>query len=103
VPHPDDPHYREITRRCGYGGDAMAYCRAHDFAHAFLEERVHARPSRVLWGVAHKRPLTADEAVYEEIAAQTFQRWLHAGEEPIVGPGVDWHGLKREALELLTS
>lgn len=101
VPHLADAHYREITARLGYGDDLMAYCKAHDFCHCFLEERLHGRPSRVLWGLAHKRPLTAHDAAYEELAAQAFQRWLQAGEEPIVGPGVDWWGLKRAALELL--
>jgi hypothetical protein len=34
------------------------------------------------------------------VAAQTFQRWLRANERPICS-GLDWDGLKRDALDLL--
>jgi hypothetical protein len=44
--------------------------------------------------------LSGYRSAYEEIAAQTFQRWLRANERPIVS-GVDWDRLKAEALELL--
>jgi hypothetical protein len=99
VPH-DTHHYHVIAHRCGYADDIMAYCREHEFAHSFMEERLQDRPSRVLWGVAHNQQLSGPEAAYEEMMAQAFQRWLRAGERPIIS-GVDWDALKRDALRLL--
>ena len=101
TPHPDMPHYREITARCGYGDDVWAYCFFHEFAHAWIEERLYDRPSRVLWALAHETMLSGKEAVYEEITAQVFQRWLHADERPIIG-GVPWDKWKAEALALIS-
>lgn len=94
------PHYHVIAHRCGYGDDVSAYCVEHEFAHCFIEERLYNRPSIVLWSLAHNVELEAKKALYEEVAAQTFQRWLRANERPILA-GVDWDGLKRDALELL--
>lgn len=102
VPHPDDPHYREITRRCGYGDDVMAYAREHDAIHSFLIERVKGKPSPVIWAAAHPPVLSGADSFEEEMAVQGFQAWLRADVEPIIA-GVNWHGLKREALELLAS
>ncbi len=99
-PHPDMPHYREITARCGYGDDVWAYCLFHEFAHAWIEEHLHDRPSRVLWALAHGAMLSGKEAAYEEITAQVFQRWLHADERPIIG-GVPWDRWKAEALAMI--
>lgn len=96
------PHYTVIAHRCGYGDDLHAYCVEHDFSHAFTEERLHRRPSRVLWALAHGGMLSGNEAAYEEIAAQVFQRWLRANERPIIG-GIAWDDLKRDALRLLES
>lgn len=105
IPHPHDPHYCMITQRCGYGAptevSCMQYCIEHEFAHAFVEQELYDRPSRVLWGVAHKKPLRAKDAVYEEFMAQGFQRWLRKHERPIIG-GVDWDELKLEARGILT-
>jgi hypothetical protein len=99
-PHPDMPHYHVIAHRLGYGDDLLAYCREHEAAHLFVEERLHNRPSRVLWALAHGQRISGCDAGYEEMAAQQFQRWLRANERPIVS-GVDWDGLKRDALGLL--
>jgi hypothetical protein len=99
VPH-DSHQYHVIAHRCGYEDDILAYCREHEFSHAFIEQELHNRPSRVLYALAHKRPVNDAEHAYEEIAAQTFQRWLRAGERPITS-GVDWISLKKKALELL--
>jgi len=99
IPH-DTHHYHVISHRLGYGDDIMRYTLEHEFSHSFIEERLHNRPSRVLWGVAHNQMLTGPEAAYEEMMAQAFQRWLRAGERPIVG-GVDWDTLKNDALRLL--
>ena len=99
APH-DLPHYHVVAHRLGYGDDLLAYCREHEFCHLFIEERLHDRPSLVLWSLAHGTTLSGSRAAYEEIAAQSFQRWLRANERPITS-GVDWDGLKRDALRLL--
>lgn len=99
VPH-DTPHYHVVSHRLGYGDDLLAYCREHEFAHAFVAERIMSAPSYVLWQLAEERRIDMGKALYEEIAAQTFQRWLRAGERPILS-GADWDALKRDALELL--
>lgn len=113
TPH-DTPHYREIAMRCGYLSripldiatvDAwkiacLAYCQEHEFAHAFMAQKLFDRPSAVLEAIAMGHPLRGNHAIYEEITAQTFQRWTRAHERPIVG-GADWDGWKAEALELL--
>lgn len=99
APH-ETLHYRDITARCGYGDDIKAYAREHEFAHAFVEERLHDRPSRILYGLAHGAMMSGPDAAYEEIAAQAFQRWLRGNERPIIG-GVNWDRLKAEAMELL--
>lgn len=100
TPHPGMTHYHVISHRCGYGDDVLRYCQEHDFAHAFVEERLFMRPSRVLRGIATGKMLGGPEAAYEEAFAQMFQRWLRTGERPIVS-GVDWDALKREAVGLL--
>jgi hypothetical protein len=100
TPHSDDPHYHVIANRLGYGDNLFWYALEHEFCHAFLEERIYNRPSNVLWSLAHNIPLIDSLCAYEEIAVQTFQRWLRAGEQPIVG-GVDWIGLKNDALQRL--
>lgn len=93
-------HYHVIAHRLGYGDDVDAYCFEHEFAHAFVEQEMHDRPSRVLWGLAHGKMLRGTDAAYEEIAAQTLQRWLRTNERPILS-GVDWDGFKAKALALL--
>lgn len=99
-PH-DTHHYHVIAHRLGYGDDILAYCHEHEFAHLFLEERLHNRPSKVLWSLAHGDLPSGTDALYEELAAQTLQRWLRSNERPIVS-GVPWDALKRDALALLT-
>jgi hypothetical protein len=99
VPH-DTAHYAVIAHRLGYGDNLLSYTQEHEFAHSFVEEMFYNRPSRVLWGVAHQELLSGPHAAYEEMAAQSFQRWIRANERPIVS-GVDWDTLKRVALEYL--
>ena len=99
IPHHTN-HYHVIAHRLGYGDNVLAYCQEHEFCHSFLEERLHNRPSQVLWGVAHGNMLSGPAATYEELAAQTFQRWLRANERPI-SSGVDWDTLKAQAQEFL--
>lgn len=100
-PHPGNHHYRIITARTGLGDDVMAYCRTHELAHLFLEERLHDRPSQVLWALAHGKMLCGADAAYEEIAAQAFQAWVYANRRPIVS-GIPWDPLKADFLALLT-
>jgi hypothetical protein len=99
APH-DTPHYHVIAHRLGYGDETLAFCREHDFAHSFVEERLHGRASRVLVAAARGKPLTGPESAYEELAAQAMQAWLRANQRPIIS-GVNWDRLKAEALELL--
>lgn len=99
--HPHDTHhYHVAAHRAGYGDDIMAYCREHEVCHLLIEEWLHDRPSRVIWGLAHNKPLSAHEAAYEELGAQTLQKWLRANERPLIG-GIPWDSIKREALRLL--
>jgi hypothetical protein len=100
-PH-EIPHYYVISHRCGYGDDIMAYCREHDFSHSFVAERIRGGPSYVLLAMAHQEKVDMGAAVYEEIAAQTFQRFLRTNERPILS-GVNWDKLKADALELLNA
>jgi hypothetical protein len=97
-PH-DTHHYAVISHRTGCGDDLLAYCRDHELAHALVEERLHDRPSQILWALAHGHMLTGKEAAYEEIAAQTLQRWVRPNERPIIG-GVNWDRLKADFLAL---
>lgn len=99
-PHPEMPHYHVIAHRCGYGDDLLAYAREHEVAHELVAEHFTDNPSVVLWGLAHDYKQPAALVTYEEVMAQTLQRWIRANEEPIVA-GVDWGGLKQHALEKL--
>ena len=101
TPHPRDQHYCVIAHRCGYSDDIHTYCYEHDFVHLFLSEWLHDRPSPILWALGHGSELTGHEAALEELGVQTFQRWMRAAEQPIVG-GVDWFSMRRRALELLS-
>lgn len=98
--HPHDtPEYREIAARCGYGDDVLAYAREHEVCHHLIGEELYG-VSRVLWPLAHGREPDRTEAAGEEALAMMAQRWIRAGERPMV-PGLDWDGLKRRAVELL--
>ena len=111
--HPHDtPHYDEIAERCGYGlglawGDAqrraegrMRYCREHEVFHHIVGQHFYGGVSPVLWQLAHGGEPHPCEAALEEAMVVTLQRWVRAGERPIIG-GFDWNGLKRRALEVL--
>lgn len=99
LPH-DTHHYHVIAHRCGYGDDVLAYAREHDFCHHFVAERLRGLPSAVLRPLAHGREPDPAEALFEEMAVQTFQRWMRANERPILA-GVDWDALKADALTLI--
>jgi hypothetical protein len=101
-PH-DTPDYATIAERCGYGvGPAarLAYCREHEVCHHVVSEWITGVESKVLWPLAHGFDPDPADAVLEEALAMAFQRWLRAGERPIIG-GVDWDGLKARTLALL--
>ncbi len=100
-PHPWDHHYSVIAHRCGYGDDLMRFAREHEVCHSLIAEFLYDRPSPIIWGLAHGKPLTPKEAVAEEACTQLLQRWVRANERPIIGPNVDWDGLKQRALEVL--
>jgi hypothetical protein len=106
-PHPADHHYHVVSHRCGYSDDLMRYRVEHEVCHSFLAERIlpfvgcdGGQASHVLWNLAHGRKPWPGFAVSEEALVQTFQAWLRANQEPIIGD-VDWRGLKAEALGLL--
>jgi len=99
-PH-DTHHYHVIAHRCGYGDDILAYCREHEVAHHITCEWIVGFPSHVISSLAAGQEPHQGVAVLEEMAAHTFQRWLRAGERPIIGGRVDWDALKARALALL--
>lgn len=114
--HPHDTSdYDEIAKRCGYwtwgayrghppadkrAGARLDYCREHEVCHHLVGEAFYSGPSPVLWALAHGSEVTPQEAALEEAMVMTLQRWIRAGERPIIG-GVDWTGLKQRALEVL--
>lgn len=93
--------YREITRRCGYGIDTLGFCHGHELGHLIVEQFIYDRPSRVLLGLATGRPLTAKDAVYEELAAQALQRFVQTGERPIVK--APWMEMRAAFIEALNA
>lgn len=96
-PHPEEPHYHVIAHRCGYGDDLLAYCREHELAHALIVQEFDSLPPVVQWSLAHGMEAPRGEALFEEIAAQTLQRWVRANERPILA-GCDWDALKARFL-----
>lgn len=99
--HPHaNAHYHVVSHRMGHGDDILAFCRVHELCHSLVEERLHDRPSRVLWALAHGSTLSGRDAAYEEIAAQTLHRWIVSHERPIIG-GVRWDEIKADALGML--
>jgi hypothetical protein len=97
VPHPADDDYRRVSARLGYGSDVLLFCRDHDAVHSLAAQWFQGRPSAVLWALAHGLAPGRGCAVQEEAFVQVCQRWLRAGERPIIGDA-DWHGFKRWAL-----
>jgi hypothetical protein len=98
---PESPHYRVIAHRCGYQDDTLRYAIEHEVAHLIVEEALHNRPSRVLWGLAHGNPLCPKEAAYEECVAQTLQAFVRANQRPIIGPGIDWDAIRARFEEVM--
>jgi hypothetical protein len=94
--------YNLIAHRCGYGYDILAYCREHEFCHLFVEQEFHRRPSFILHSLANGYVPSGREAAYEELMAQSFQRFLRANERPMIG-GVKWDDLKARALHMLAT
>jgi hypothetical protein len=97
----DDPTYRALAERLGYGGDIYAYCREHDFLHSFVEQEVFGRPSPVLWSLAHgwRHPDTTE---YEEALVQAFQAFLRGNiAMTATSPDRDWWAIRQKAYNLL--
>lgn len=86
IPH-DTPHYYVIAHRCGYGDDILRYCQEHDLAHLVFTEHFNHRT--VLWDVAKGNKPDRIMAIFEELSAQSLQRYARCNEEPIVSD-VDW-------------
>lgn len=106
--HTDD--YSAIATRCGYRGvlaaERLRYAREHDFCHSFVAERIGGEDHSVcpiLWTLAHGKHLPPVNAARTEALVQMFQRWLRADERPILIDGIDWWGMKRDALALLAA
>lgn len=97
-PH-DAPHYRETTKRLGYGDDTLTYCRHHEIAHHLVAEHF-GHPSRVLWPLAHGCLPRALETAGEEALAMALQRFVRRGEEPFVDR-VDWRALRDRFNQLM--
>lgn len=94
----NSPHYHVIAHRCGYGDDLGRYCFEHELAHCVVSEFFWNMPSPVLSAVADGHPMTGKDSAFEELMAQTLQRFVRAGERPIIG-GVRWDDLKAAFLE----
>ena len=78
----------------------MRYCREHEVVHHIVGAVFYGGPSPVVWSLAHGIEPDARHAALEEAMVMTVQRWLRAGERPIIG-GVDWDGLRYRWLALL--
>lgn len=100
TPHPWDHHYSIITMRCGYGFDHYGYCAEHEIAHHVVSEFLLDAPSAILWGLAHGKPVGPKESAYEELMAQSLQRFVRAGERPIIG-GVQWDAMRARFMEVI--
>jgi hypothetical protein len=113
-PH-DTGGYDAISERCGYldryarfGRSRwsarpiarLEYCREHEVFHHLVGAWFYGGPSPVLWALAHSSDVTPEAAALEEAMVMACQRWVRAGERPIIG-GCDWDRFKREALALL--
>lgn len=99
LPH-DEPHYHYLAYRYGHGGDALAYCRAHELCHHLISEAFGCH-SPVLWALAHGETPAPLIAAAEEALVQTLHRFLMTEEPPLI-EGVDWARLKRRFEELTT-
>ena len=84
-------HYHVVSHRCGYGDDLIRYCQEHELAHTVVCEFLYNDVSFVLFNLAHGRK--PHEPHYEELMAQTLQRFVRAGERPIIAD-VDWDGMR---------
>lgn len=101
--HPHDTHhYHVVSHRCGYGDDILAYAREHEACHHIVSEWIGGYTSKVIWPLAHGRDPDPVDALMEEALTMTFQRWLRAGERPIIG-SVPWDAIKARALALLNA
>ena len=99
TPH-DTHHYHVISHRLGYGDDVLSDCQHHEACHELIAQFCAGTHSEVLWALAHGKIAAPAIVTYEELAAQTLQRFLRANERPIVS-GVKWDALKEYALEVL--
>jgi hypothetical protein len=97
----DDPSYRALAARLGYGDDILAYCLEHDFLHSFLEQEVFQRPSPILYALAHDVP-PPPTTCYEEALVQLFQGFLRNNwDMTATHPDIDWCVIRTKAVIFL--
>jgi hypothetical protein len=97
----NDPCYRTLAARLGYGEDLTRYCLEHDFLHSFIEQEVFDRPSPILYALAHDLPPPPTTA-YEEALVQMFQGFLRSDwDMTATQPGLDWCAVRAKARILL--
>ena len=68
--------------------------------HSFLAERLFDAPSVVLLAEARGLRPRKGPALLEEMGSQMAQRWVRAGERPIIA-WFDWDQFKQQFLELV--
>lgn len=92
--------YLELAQRLGYES-SMGYCWEHEVFHSLLAQELHARPSPILWALAHGKR-HPEYTVEEEAIVQAFQAFVRAGlPMTATAPDVDWWSLRTMALNLL--
>ncbi len=97
----DDPSYRALAMRLGYGDDILWYCKEHDFLHSFLEGEVFGRASPILYALAHGLPAPM-MTCYEEALVQMFQGFVRGGwDMTATQPDLDWCAVRDRALSYL--
>jgi hypothetical protein len=98
-PH-DTEEYRTIANRLGYGADILKFCQEHDAMHSILADWLGYTEQGVIWKLAHGEHVSPSDAVREEALVQAAQRWIRAGERPIISDCA-WGDLKARAVSLL--
>ena len=99
-PHPEMTDYHVIAARLGYQYDLLRYTREHELCHLIVEEWFYDRPSQILSAIANGKMLSGKTSAYEELMAQTLQRWVRTNERPLIG-GVQWDDLKEWTLKAI--
>ena len=92
--------YLDLARSLGYE-NSMDYCWEHEVFHGVLAEWLHARPSPIIWALAHDKTHPED-TVEEEAVVHLFHGFVRGGRPmPAVAPDVDWWSFRLMAERLL--